>query len=492
MNKRNWLQILASYTGTCRGKIALSVLFAVAGIIGGFIPYYAVYQLIRFFIHTQPSADGRSFILFWCGAAAAGYVGKTVFNSVSTTFSHIAAFTILEQLRLAIAARLEKAPLGTVAGRRTGSYKDIILDRVEEIEKPLAHLIPEFSSNLLLPVLVFIWMMTIHPVLGLSLLIAPALSLLPMHKLMKDYNAQYAAYMEANHQVNNVIVEYVEGIEVIKAFNQSTQSYEKYASMVTYFKDFTLSWFRSTWKDMNLALAIMPTTLLGVLPAGLILFRLGAATPDQLAIAFILSLSIITPLQKLSTFVDGSKPMEYAVLAADELLTMEEMPEGDQPVPEGDGTIELRDVSFSYHSGETPDVLRHVSLTVPQGSFTALVGPSGGGKSTIARLIARLWDPQEGQVLYGGMDIRRIRYRELASRISYVTQDNFLFRGTLLDNIRLGRPDASQEEVLSAARAARCDTFIDRLQRAMTRLPEKPVNAFPAGRSSASPLPGRS
>lgn len=462
MKNDHWLYILWNYTKTCRGKITASVICAVISVAGGFIPYYATYRLIGLFINNSGRRMSVNDVLFWCLVAALGYLIHIIINAVSTSLSHAAAFETLHQLRLAVANRLYNAPLGAVYARQTGNYKDIILDRIEEIEKPLAHLIPEFSSNLLLPIVVFVWLLTIHPVMGFSILIAPLISLIPMYMLMKDYNSQYYVYMEKNKEVNSVIMEYVGGIEVIKTFNQGTSSYEKYAAMIKNFKDFTIRWFKSTWKDMNLAFAIMPTTLLGVLPAGLILYRMGALAPDQLAIALILSLSIITPLEKLSVFVDCSKPMEYAVMEVNEVLQMQEMKDGEKEIPDKKN-IRMSHVSFSYDRKEENNVLNDISLEIPEGSFTALVGPSGGGKSTIARLIARLWDVTDGEIFIGETPICDIRFSALSDAVSYVTQDNFLFDCSLMENIRLGKPDASDDEVIAAAKAARCDLFIDRL-----------------------------
>ena len=360
-----------------------------------------------------------------------------------------------------------RAPLGEVMGRRIGYLKNIIMDKVDDIEPPLAHMIPELTSNLLLPLAIFAWMLVIDWRLGLSVLIAPILSMIPMAFLMKNYNSQYAAYMEANNHVNSVIIEYVEGIEVVKAFNQSTSSYEKFVGAVESFKGFTLDWFRSTWKTMNLMLAIMPTTLVGVLPVGLLLNRAGQITPAELAMGIILSLSIVGPLMKVTTFINEAKSMEYAVDAANELLNLPVLPDSGKMVPLRHTDIVLQDVSFSYgmNGSEENDVLHRINLTMPEGSFTALVGPSGGGKSTIARLIARFWDVTGGSISIGGRNIKELSIRQLSELVSFVTQDNFLFNCSLKENIRLGNPNATDAEVFAAARAACCDEFIARLEK---------------------------
>ena len=475
--KEHWVKTLFSFAGPCKGKMTLSVLCAILSVAGGFVPFWAVYEILLLFINRTVTLNN---IMFWCLVGIGGYLIRVICFGISTILAHISAYTILEGIRLKIANRLMGAPLGEVMGRRIGCLKNIIMDKVEDLEPPLAHMIPELTSNLLLPVAIFIWLLAIDWRLGLAVLIAPVLAMIPMFFLMRNYNSQYAAYMEANNHVNNVIIEYVEGIEVVKAFNQSTSSYEKFVGAVKSFKDFTLAWFKSTWKTMNLMMAIMPTTLLGVLPIGLLLTQSGSITPAELAMGIILSLSIVGPLMKATTFINEAKSMEYAVEAANELLNLPVLPDSGRIVPIRHTDIVLQDVSFSYKvnsgkagregglgrdSTEQNEVLHDISLKMPQGSFTALVGPSGGGKSTVARLIARFWDVTGGSISIGGTNIKELSIRQLSELVSFVTQDNFLFNCSLKENIRLGNPNATDEEVYAAAKAACCDDFIVRLEK---------------------------
>ena len=230
--KDNWVKILFSFAAPCKGKMALSVFCAILSVAGGFIPFWAVYEILLAFINQNVTLNG---ILIWCLGGAAGYLLRVACHGISTILAHISAYTILEGIRLKIADRLMKAPLGEVMGRRIGYLKNIIMDKVEDLEPPLAHMIPELTSNLLLPVAIFTWMMVIDWRMGLAVLIAPVLAMIPMFFLMRNYNSQYAAYMEANNHVNSIIIEYVEGIEVVKAFNQSTSSYEKFVNAVKSF-----------------------------------------------------------------------------------------------------------------------------------------------------------------------------------------------------------------------------------------------------------------
>ena len=475
--KEHWVKTLFSFADPCKGKMTLSVLCAILSVAGGFVPFWAVYEILLLFINRTVTLNN---IMFWCLVGIGGYLIRVICFGISTILAHISAYTILEGIRLKIANRLMGAPLGEVMGRRIGCLKNIIMDKVEDLEPPLAHMIPELTSNLLLPIAIFIWMLAIDWRLGLAVLIAPVLAMIPMFFLMRNYNSQYAAYMEANNHVNNVIIEYVEGIEVVKAFNQSTSSYEKFVGAVKSFKDFTLAWFKSTWKTMNLMMAIMPTTLLGVLPIGLLLTQSGSITPAELAMGIILSLSIVGPLMKATTFINEAKSMEYAVEAANELLNLPVLPDSGRIVPIRHTDIVLQDVSFSYKvnsgkagregglgrdSTEQNEVLHDISLKMPQGSFTALVGPSGGGKSTVARLIARFWDVTGGSISISGTNIKELSIRQLSELVSFVTQDNFLFNCSLKENIRLGNPNATDEEVYAAAKAACCDDFIVRLEK---------------------------
>lgn len=460
--KDNWVKILFSFAAPCKGKMALSVFCAILSVAGGFIPFWAVYEILLAFINQNVTLNG---ILIWCLVGAAGYLLRVACHGISTILAHISAYTILEGIRLKIADRLMKAPLGEVMGRRIGYLKNIIMDKVEDLEPPLAHMIPELTSNLLLPVAIFIWMLVIDWRMGLAVLISPVLAMIPMFFLMRNYNSQYAAYMEANNHVNSIIIEYVEGIEVVKAFNQSTSSYEKFVNAVQSFKEFTLAWFKSTWKSMNLMMAIMPTTLLGVLPVGLLLVQNGSISPAVLAMGIILSLSIVGPLMKATTFINEAKSMEYAVEAANELLNLPVLPDSGKIVSIPHNDIALKHVTFSYDGSEQNEVLHDVNLELPEGSFTALVGPSGGGKSTIARLIARFWDVTGGSITIGGKNVKELSIRQLSELVSFVTQDNFLFNCSLKENIRLGNPNATDEEVYAAAKAACCDEFIVRLDK---------------------------
>ena len=467
MKEKNWLGTVLTFASECRWKMIFSVLCAVISVVGGIVPYIGVYQIIISFFNGSKTIKS---IVFWSMVCLAGYIVKLIFYAISTMLAHFSAYTILESMRLKIADRLMKTSLGTVLNQPVGKLKNVIIDRVETIELPLAHLIPEGISNLLLPIGVFVYIIMIDWRMALAAMVTVPIAVIAYGIMMKTFNKQYKDYMESSNYVNSVVVEYVEGIEVIKAFNRSSSSYEKFEKAVESFKAYTLNWFESTWKLMNFGGAVLPSTLLGTMPIGMYLYINGSLSPANLTMCLILSLGIVAPLTSFTVFVNEIKVIEYAVKDAYEFLNLKELKNSLKPVNLNKYDIEFKNVYFSYDTdkddnlnSKEKDVLNNINLKIPQGSFLALVGPSGGGKSTVARLIARFWDVSSGEVKIGGINIKNIPLSQLADTVSFVTQDNFLFNYSIMENIRLGNPKASDKEVIDAAKAACCHEFIQNL-----------------------------
>ena len=461
MKKRSWISIVFSFASQCKGKIILSVICALVSVASGLIPYWSVYHIITSFINGSATISN---VWIWGLIAVCGYTFRYIFHGISTSLSHASAYSILENIRLALAERLMRAPLGTVVEESVGKLKSVIVDRVETIELPLAHMIPEGISNLCLPIAVFIYLISIDWRMALAMLVTVPIASIAYFSMMKNFNEQYADYMESSNYVNGVIVEYVEGIEVIKAFNQSSTSYEKFSKSVESFKDYTLNWYKSVWKLMNFGNSVLPSTFLGTLPVGMILYTTGTLSPENMVMCFILSMGIVDPLMNYTLHVSNVKAVEYAIHDVDKLLHVTELPDSKNSIFIENHNIELKNVSFAYSKNKDNKVLSNITFSVPEDSFTALVGPSGSGKSTIARLIARFWDVDEGSISIGGIDIRQIPISQLSDIISFVTQDNFLFHCSIKENIRMGKPSATDEEVYAAAKAACCDDFIQKLE----------------------------
>ena len=295
--KRSWVAVLLGYAGRCRGKMAASLAASVASVAMGFVPFYAVYRIMEIVMGASGGEGGAGAwdaAVPWIAAAAAAYVASKVLFGVSTLLSHVSAYTILAQLRRDFAAKLMRASLGTVQGKSIGQIKNVFIDRIEGIEPPLAHMIPELSGSFLLAAGLVAWLAAIDWRMALACVAPVPAGLVVFAGGLSAFNRMYAAYVEEGNRVNSVIVEYIEGIEVVKAFNQASDSYRKYADAVRSFKDYTMGWFRSTWVGMNLMASIMPTTLLGVLPVGLWMYFAGALSPSQFAMCVIWRLPSLT------------------------------------------------------------------------------------------------------------------------------------------------------------------------------------------------------
>lgn len=459
-DKSDWLSVLLSFAAKSKWKMILSMFCSLISVMGGFLPYVCLYKIMQLFIFGSPTV---LVFLFWCGIAMLGYFLYVVFFGLSTVLSHSAAYHILYDLRMAIADRLMKVPLGNVTGSAIGHLKNIMVEKVEGIERPLAHMIPELGANIVLALIVFIYLFVIDWRMGLASMVTLPFAAIPMIVSGKGFNEKYSAYMAANDHVNSVIVEYVSGIEVVKTFNQTTSSYEKFSEAIRAFQRFTLDWFQSSWKAMNLVMSILPTTFLGTLPVGLILYKFEIITPVELIVCLVLALSLLPVLMKATAFITEMKSMQYNVSGAKELLDMEILKDSLQEVFPASYDISFDNVTFSYTGQKKDVVLHNLNFKIPENSFTALVGPSGGGKSTIAKLIARFWDTTNGAIYIGDTNIKNIPLKQLSNFVSFVTQDNFLFNCSLKENIRLGNPNASDEEIYAAAKAACCDDFITKL-----------------------------
>ncbi len=457
--EKRWFGTLLSYAKGSGGRLGASVVFSMISLLSGIIPYYCVYRILDRYIGGSLEKD---FVLHWCGIALIAYLVKVVCFGISTGISHFVAFHVLEGLRLKVADTFLKAPLGEVYAHSIGEIKGVIVDKIEDIEPPLAHVVPEGAGHILLPIVCFGALAMVDIRVALAALLALPLGLIFMMLTFKISGKNMDKYQEANAHMSSVIVEYVEGIEVIKAFGKSGVSYEKFAGSICDYRDFVIEWLESTWVTMKLAFAFMPATLLGVVPVSVLLVGKGSMTVSEMALSVMLAMSMVISMAKIEIFSNGLRQMQYTVREIQKLLNIKSLPESKNEKKPEHYSIELKDVHFTYDE-EEGEVLHGIDLTMKEGSFTALVGPSGGGKSTVAKLIARFWDVSSGSIRIGGVDIKDLKVTTLADFVSFVTQDNFLFSRSLMENIRLGNPKATDEEVIAAAKAACCDEFIRKL-----------------------------
>lgn len=455
--KNNAFRWILHFAGQCRGRLTASVLLAILGSACGVVPYLAVTQIIIRIL-------GKNYDLVPIGLLALlallGYLGGTWLNTASTMLSHRSAFMILKNIRTELTAKLSRVPMGTILDTPSGNFKTLLVDTVEKLELPLAHMIPELTANILIPVLMLLYLFVLDWRIALISLITIPIGLFCYMGMMKDYEKRYCRVLTAGKNMDAAIVEYVGGIEVIKAFNQSSSSYGKYADAVKENEAAKATWFKQTNGFYVAGISIMPSCLLGVLPLGAWLFQSGSLTAPVFIACIILALGLVKPLIQALQYTDSLAMVDSTVQEIAGMLEEKEIKRPLEPVPLENSNISFREVSFSY--GDT-EVLHQISFDAAPCGMTAIVGPSGSGKSTVARLIASFWEADSGEVQIGGVDVRRLPLKQVMDLVSYVSQDSFLFHLSVKENIRIGRPGASDEEVIAAAKQASCHDFITAL-----------------------------
>ena len=408
-------------TGDHGGQYVLSVLLAIIGVGFSVAPYFVVTQIAKALMTGNRELG---FYLTRCAVMAALWTGRVLCHAFSTTASHKATFAVLGEIRKRCTEKLTHMPLGAVLEQSSGALKNTLIERIDSIETTLAHIIPEFTANLLIPLIILVYIFTINWRMGLASLATVPLGMFCYVFMMAGSAKFYKHTVTATKALNDTAVEYIGGIQVIKVFGKTKSSYDRFVHDAYEAAHSFIDWMRACIIPFTFAMVIMPATMVSVLPIGGLLVKGGNLLPEDFVTIIILSVGMITPIITLMSYSDDIRTMGTIFGEVRNILEAPEMirPEsGDVP---DENSLSLNDVRFSYKDKE---ILHGVTLKIPEGSFTALVGPSGSGKSTIARLIASLWDVDSGSITLGGMDIRRIPQEAYADKIAFVSQDNYLF-----------------------------------------------------------------
>ena len=449
---------LFAFVGERNSKMRISILLAVLGEMFGIVPFLMV-ALLADELYRGTATIQR--VLFFSGIAAICQLIKMLLTWRSSLMSHKISFTILKNIREAITDRMAKVPMGVMLETPTGTFKNLIVDNVAKLEDSMAHFMPELPSNIAAPLCSILLIFILDWRMGLASLITIPLGILFFAAMMRGYGPRMENYMRSANDMNSSLVEYVSGIQVIKAFNRSASSYGKYSKSVNYFHDSTMEWWSQCWFWNAAARAVLPSTLLGTLPVGAWLYMEGTLSLPVFLISLVVPLGFVAPLMKVSEAMEQVSMIKGNLEQVTAFLKTPELVRPSEPVSLGERTYQFEDVHFGYKETE---VLHGISFQTRPGTMTAIVGPSGSGKSTIAKLMAGFWDVTSGSVRFGGQDIRQIPFEQLMGEISYVAQDNFLFDKSIRENIRMGNPAATDEEVEDAAKAANCHDFIMQLE----------------------------
>ena len=441
------------------GKYAGSIVICMLSVTSNLASYACIGKIVSILFQKETQWNRVLPFLF---ATIMFKILHAVLLNVSTWISHQAAYETLKDIRNAISKKLMKLPMGYFDEHGSGRLKTMMVDHIENMEKTLAHMLPELTSNLLVPLALLVWVFLIDWRLALCVLIWTILGFSVTGGMMKGYEEKYAGQIAAMKGMNQAVVEYVSGIEVIKNFGRAEECYEKYRNAVYGHASYNVNWQKETQRFSSLGMAIAPFSLFPVLIAGLIFYSNHTLEADSFFLVIILTFGIFGPLMNAMNYFDQLAGMGTNAKEIKDVLDYPELKRGDKQEITG-SAIEFEHVTFSYHSDKENPAIKEISFSVPERTMLALAGPSGSGKSTIAKLLAGYWDPNVGKISIGGENISKYSQEALNRQIAYVDQETFLFDTTILENIRTGCPSATREEVENAAKRAGCHEFIKNL-----------------------------
>ena len=457
--KRSAATWILEWAGQKRSAYVWSVVLAAGSVIFKVIPYFMIADVVKMFLDGNREFKAYLVKAVWI---ALSFILAELLHSISTALSHKATFTVLANIRKTCCEKLARVPLGYVKDTSSGTFKNILVERIDSIETTLAHIVPEFTSNLLAPVIILIYFFLTDWRLALWSLVPVVVGFLSYFGMMLDYKPSFERTVQTTKDLNDAAVEYIDGIEVIKAFGKTESSYAKFTKAAMAYADSFISWMKRCSIFHALMMVVTPYTLLTVLPFGAHYVENETLTIPNFVMCIILSLGIVGPLITVGSYTDDLGKIGVIV---GEVVGILEQPELKRPaestaVPK-DNSVTLTDVKFGYHDKE---ILHGVTMELKAGTVNAIVGPSGSGKSTIAKLIASLWDVNSGSIKIGGTDIKQLSLTDFNRKIAYVAQDNYLFNESVRENIRQGNPNATDEQVIEVTKKSGCYDFIMQLE----------------------------
>lgn len=459
------------YAGPHKRGLYAATGIVLLSVLCGVLPFVLAYQII------EPLVSGSTVTTELVTSRAAGVllclVAQALLYGWGLNVSHNAAYGTLLRLRTSLQKKFENLPLGVIQDKGTGMVKKLFVDDVDSLEVLLAHSLPEGVANLMIPVAVIFALFVVDWKLSLLSLASIPLSLWAMKTMYAVGMQKMGPYYAAGQKMNNTIIEYVNGMEVVKVFNRDADSYARLRDDVLAYRDYTLAWYKAAWPWMAMYSSLLPCTIILTLPVGSWFVLRGWSTLADLILTLCLALSIGTPLLKSLSFLPTLPQLNYKIAALEQVLEAVPLAQTEDDFHGADDSVCFAHVSFAYYKTVPgPDgqpqtvseaVLHDISFTAHAGEKTALVGESGSGKSTLAKLLVHYYDVADGAITIGGQDLREMSLAALNDHISYVAQDQYLFNTSLLENIRLGRPDATEDEVRAAADKAQCTEFLARL-----------------------------
>lgn len=459
------------YAGPHKKDLYIATFIVLLSVLMGVLPFVLAYQVISPLV--MGNAVDTKYVCIRVISVLICLILQAILYGWGLDVSHKAAYSTLLRLRTSLQKRFEAVPLGFIQDKGTGTIKKLFVDDVDSLEVLLAHSLPEGIANLMIPIAIYVAMFFIDWKLALLSLASIPISFAAMMIMYSVGMKKMGPYYMAGQKMNNTIIEYINGMEVVKVFNKDAESYERFRKDISDYRDYTLEWYKAAWPWMAIYSSLLPCTIILTLPLGAWFVLCGFSTLPDLILVLCLSLSIGIPLLKSLSFLPTMPQLNYKIAALEQVLETAPLQQTDAVFHGKNYDICFDHITFGYEKSQPgPDgqpmvtmdeVIHDISFTAKAGQKTALVGESGSGKSTLAKLLIHYYDPQQGSISIGGQKITEMSLEALNSQVSYVAQDQYLFNTSILENIRIGRPDATDEEVLEAAKKAQCMEFLEKL-----------------------------
>ena len=438
-----------------KSKVFASVLIAIIGVGFGVIPYFSVASIINNLVDNNTDIYNYLPYIF---AILVGFLGSVLFHEVSTIISHNLAYRIIEDKRKLLADKLSRLSMGDVEKKSSGQWSQFMVETLDKMEKPIAHVIPEVIANIIIPIVLIVIIFVLDWRIGIANLLTIPLGLLFSMLMMRGYEAKSKRYQEASKAMNTTMVEYVNGIKVIKAFNKSASSFGKFKETVNENKKAMLDWYLSVCFSMTATMETIPATMIFVLPASIYFFMNGSIEIGTLVICVLLSYASYKPLIKAMSHLETITNIKTILEEINKVMNLPDLKRGERTKNIYSYDVEFRNVTFAYD--ESKNVLNGISFKANENELTAIVGGSGSGKSTIAKLLAGFWNVNSGEILIGKNDLNDMPLKQNMELVTYVSQENFLFNKTILENLKIAKEDASMSEIQKACEKASCHDFI--------------------------------
>lgn len=441
-----------------KSKIFAAVFIAIIGVGFGVIPYFSVAAIINNLVAKNANLNNYYPYIF---AVFLGFMASILFHEISTIISHNLAYRIIEDKRKLLADKLSKISMGEVERKSSGQWSQFMVETLDKMEKPIAHVIPEVIANIFIPIVLVITIFIMDWRIGIANLITIPLGLLFSMLMMRGYEEKSKRYQEAAKAMNTTMVEYVKGIKVIKAFNKSASSFGKFRKTVEENKNAMLDWYLSVCFSMTATMETIPSTMVFVLPASLYFFMKGSVEVGTLIMCILLSYASYKPLIKAMSHMETIANIKVVFEEIKKIMEIPNLKRGEEVRDIKSYDVEFKDVTFAYE--ESKNVLNNISFKANENELTAIVGNSGSGKSTITKLIAGFWNVSNGEILIGKTNLNELPLKQNMELVSYVSQENFLFNKTILENLKMAKEDASMDEIKEACEKASCYNFIKSL-----------------------------